>query len=103
MEKYIVEKEEQGERIDSYLAKKNENLSRGAIQRLIKEEKILVSNKKIKASYKVQENDNVTLEEEKPKEIKLEAQDIPVEILYEDNDIIVVNKPKGMVVHPGNR
>ena len=103
LEKYIVEKEEQGERIDSYLAKKNENLSRGAIQRLIKEEKILVNNKKIKASYKVQENDNVTLEEEKPKEIKLEAQDIPVEILYEDNDIIVVNKPKGMVVHPGNR
>ena len=63
LEKYIVEKEEQGERIDSYLAKKNENLSRGAIQRLIKEEKILVNNKKIKASYKVQENDNVTLEE----------------------------------------
>ena len=103
MEKYIVEKKEEGERIDSYLTKNNENLSRVAIQRLIKEEKILVNNKKTKASYKVQENDNITLEEEKPKEIKLEAQDIPVEVLYEDDDIIVVNKPKGMVVHPGNR
>ena len=103
LEKYIVEKKEEGERIDSYLTKNNENLSRVAIQRLIKEEKILVNNKKTKASYKVQENDNITLEEEKPKEIKLEAQDIPVEVLYEDDDIIVVNKPKGMVVHPGNR
>ena len=102
MKTFIVEKEEEGNRIDSYLAKKDEELSRVAIQRLIKEEKILVNGKKIKASYKVQENDIVTLEEEKPKEIELQAQDIPVEILYEDKDIIVVNKPKGMVVHPGN-
>ena len=77
-------------------------MSRVAVQRLIKEEKILVNDKKVKASYKVQENDSVTLEEEEPKEIELKAQDIPVEILYEDSDIIVVNKPKGMVVHPGN-
>ena len=103
MKTFIVEKEEEGNRIDSYLAKKDEELSRVAIQRLIKEEKILVNGKKIKASYKVQENDNITVEEEKPKEISLKAQDIPVEVLYEDNDIIVVNKPKGMVVHPGNR
>ncbi len=102
MRTFIVEKEYEGNRIDSYLAKKDEDLSRVAVQRLIKEEKILVNDKKVKASYKVQENDSVTLEEEEPKEIELKAQDIPVEILYEDSDIIVVNKPKGMVVHPGN-
>ena len=102
MRTFIVEKEYEGNRIDSYLAKKDEDLSRVAIQRLIKEEKILVNGKKVKASYKVQENDSVTLEEEEPKEIELKAQDIPIEILYEDNDIIVVNKPKGLVVHPGN-
>ena len=102
MKTFIVEKEDEGIRIDSYLSKKDEELSRVAIQRLIKEEKILVNGKKVKASYKVQENDSVTLEEEEPKEIELKAQDIPVEVLYEDEDIIVVNKPKGMVVHPGN-
>ena len=103
MKTLIVEKEYEENRIDSYLAKKDEDLSRVAIQRLIKEEKILVNGKKIKTSYKVQENDNITIDEEEPKEIELKAQDIPVEILYEDSDIIVVNKPKGMVVHPGNR
>ena len=102
MRTFIVEKEYEGNRIDSYLAKKDEDLSRVAIQRLIKEQKILVNGKKIKASYKLQENDSVTIDEEEPKEIELKAQDIPIEILYEDNDIIVVNKPKGLVVHPGN-
>ena len=103
MEKYIVKKEDEGIRIDSYLAKENENLSRVAIQRLIKEEKILVNNKKTKSSYKVSENDIITLEEEQPEEVEIKAQDIPIDILYEDDDIIVINKPKGMVVHPGNR
>ena len=103
MRTFIVEKKYEGNRIDSYLAKNDEDLSRVAIQRLIKEQKILVNGKKIKASYKLQENDSVTIDEEEPKEIELKAQDIPVEILYEDGDIIVVNKPKGMVVHPGNR
>lgn len=103
MEKYIVKKENEGIRIDAYLAKENENLSRVAIQRLIKEEKILVNNKKTKSSYKVSENDIITLEEEQPEEVEIKAQDIPIDILYEDDDIIVINKPKGMVVHPGNR
>ena len=103
MEIYIVKKENEGIRIDAYLAKENENLSRVTIQRLIKEEKILVNNKNTKSSYKVVENDIITLEEKKPEEIEIAAQDIPIEILYEDDDIIVVNKPKGMVVHPGNR
>lgn len=102
MKKVIVENEEKNQRIDAYLAKKYEDISRVAVKRLIEEEKILVNNKKTKASYKVQENDEISIEEEKPKEIELKAQNIPIEILYEDNDIIVVNKPKGMVVHPAN-
>ena len=102
MKKVIVENEEKNQIIDAYLAKKYEDISRVAVKRLIEEEKILVNNKKTKASYKVQENDEISIEEEKPKEIELKAQNIPIEILYEDNDIIVVNKPKGMVVHPAN-
>lgn len=102
MKKFIVSVEDEGKRIDVYLAIRNEELSRVAIQRLIDEEKILVNNKKTKASYKVQDGDLVTLEEEQPKEVSLKAQEIPIKVIYEDKDIIVVNKPKGMVVHPAN-
>lgn len=102
MRKFVVKDKEQNKRIDVYLSEKNEDISRVAIQRLIENQKILVNDKKVKSSYKVQENDVITLEEEKPKEISLKAQNIPLEIIYEDNDIIVVNKPKGMVVHPAN-
>ena len=102
MEIFVVSKEEANNRIDSYLAKKKDGLSRVAVQRLMEEEKILVNGKKMKPSYKIQESDKITVEEEKPKEIELKAQDIPIEIIYEDKDIIVVNKPKGMVVHPAN-
>ena len=90
-----------GKRIDAYLAE-NTEFSRANIQRLIENEKILVNDKKPKVSYKIQKNDKIKIQDEKPKEISLEAQDIPISILYEDKDIIVVNKPKGMVVHPAN-
>ena len=102
MEKIIVKKEEENNRIDAYLSTKIETASRVTIQRLIEEGKILVNNKKTKASYKIQEKDEVIVEEDKPKEVSIKAQNIPIEILYEDNDIIVVNKPKGLVVHPAN-
>ena len=101
MKKFVVQ-EELNKRIDNYLSEKNEDLSRVTIQRLIQEEEILVNGKKTKASYKVRKNDEITLEEEEPKEIELKAQDIPIEVVYEDKDIIVVNKPKGLVVHPAN-
>jgi 23S rRNA pseudouridine1911/1915/1917 synthase len=90
-----------GERIDSYLAKDTEH-SRANIQRLIEEEKILVNNSKVKVSYKIQQGDEIKIQDDQPKEISLKAQEIPLEILYEDKDIIVVNKAKGMVVHPAN-
>jgi len=101
MEEFVVKKEESNKRIDAYLAA-NTNSSRVTIQRLIEEGKITVNNKNIKASYKVQEGDKIIKEDEEIKEISLKAQEIPLEILYEDNDIIVVNKPKGLVVHPAN-
>ncbi len=96
-----VKENDAGKRIDSYLAS-NIDCSRANIQRLIENGKVLVNGKKTKVSYKVQANDEITIEEEKPKEISLEAQEIPIDVLYEDSDIIVVNKPKGLVVHPAN-
>ena len=102
MKTFVVKKGEENNRIDSYLAKRTSEFSRVAIQRLIDEEKILVNGKKIKSSYKTQLEDKITVQPDEPKEIQLKAQDIPVEIIYEDQYIIVVNKPKGMVVHPAN-
>ncbi len=101
MEQFIVESNI-NKRIDSYLANVKTDLSRSTIQRLISEENILVNNKKPKPSYKVQKGDVISLKKVEAKEIELKAQDIPIEIIYEDNDIIVVNKPKGLVVHPAN-
>lgn len=96
-----VKEEDIGKRIDAFLAI-NTEYSRTNIQRLIENEKVIVNGKKVKTSYKVQLNDEINIEEEEPKETELKAQNIPLEILYEDNDIIVVNKTKGMVVHPAN-
>ena len=61
-----------------------------------------MTNKKVKVAYKVSEGDIIAVEKQMPKEIEIKAQNIPVDIVYEDDDIIVVNKPKGMVVHPAN-
>lgn len=102
MKKIKVKQEEEKVRIDAYLSKKDIDLSRVAVQRLIENDKIQVNGKTIKPSYKVQPNDCITIEEEEVKEVALKAQEIPIDIIYEDADIIVVNKPKGMVVHPAN-
>ena len=99
--KQILVEELIDSRIDSYLAQK-ENISRVTVKRLLEEGNILVNKKQVKPSYKVQENDKIEIQEEKPKEIELKAQNIPISILYEDSDMLIVNKPKGMVVHPAN-
>lgn len=101
MKKEIVVEGNENKRTDAYISEKTD-YSRTAVQRLIDEEKITINGKIVKSSYKVQYGDRIEIEEEPAKEIELKAQDIPLEILYEDNDIIVVNKPKGMVVHPAN-
>ncbi len=100
MKQYIVNSSDVGKRIDAYVSSVNNEISRTAVQRLIEEENILVNKKPTKASYKVQENDLIEINENKPKDIELKAQNIPLEVIYEDDDIIVVNKPKGLVVHP---
>jgi len=100
MKKYIVN--ENGKRLDAYIAGEDEEITRTAAQRLIEQGNILVNGKTQKVSYKVSTGDVITIEEVQAQEIELKAQDIPIEIIYEDNHIIVVNKPKGMVVHPAN-
>jgi len=101
LKKIKVNIKDVGKRIDIYITE-NTEYSRSNVQRLINKEKIIVNGKIPKISYKIQENDEINIKEEKPKDIELEAQDIPLDILYEDTDIIIVNKEKGMVVHPAN-
>ena len=98
----IVEQSEEKNRLDSYIASKNLELSRSMIKKLLEDGKITVNGEITKASYKVQLNDKIEIDIEKPKKVKLEAQEIPLDVIYEDNDILVVNKQKGLVVHPGN-
>ena len=101
MEKIVVENEKAGKRIDIFVSEK-QKISRETAKRWIEQENVRVNDKKVKPSYKIQDNDVISVEPEKIKDIELKAQDIPLEVLYEDNDILVVNKPKGMVVHPAN-
>ena len=102
MKELVVKDNNQKKRLDSYIAEELEDLSRTTVKRLIDEEKILVNGKKQKSSYKPEIGDVISIDMPEAREIKLEAQNIPVPVIYEDNDIIVVNKPKGMVVHPAN-
>ena len=97
-----VENLEEKIRLDAYITKMDVGLSRSMIQKLLDIEKITVNGKIQKASYKVQQNDEIKIQIDAPKEIELKAEEIPIEIIYEDDDILVVNKPKGLVVHPAN-
>lgn len=102
MNKYIIKENLIGNRLDKVITLLDSNISRMMVKKLLDEEKILVNKKREKASYKVKLNDNIEVQEVEAKEIDLKAEDIPLNILYEDKDIIVVNKEKGMVVHPAN-
>ena len=99
---YIVEKEDIGKRLDIYLSEKNEDITRSYIKNLVDDEKILVNGKSVKSGYKVKNGDSIDVEivEKVPENIV--AEDIPLDIVYEDEDIIIINKAKGMVVHPAN-
>ena len=89
-----------GIRVDKFLSDELPELSRSYIQKLIKEEMIIVNGKAVKANYKLDTGDLVIVEQPELKEPDILAEDIPLEILYEDPDLLIVNKPKGMVVHP---
>lgn len=97
---YNIDTCDKGTRIDKFLSEKFEGKSRSYIQGLIEEESILVNNKKVKSNYKLKENDEIKVFMKEPKVLEVEAENIPIDIIYEDSDVIVVNKAKGMVVHP---
>ena len=93
--------EDAGARLDSFLAKSMENTSRSAAQQLIDDGRVTLRGKAVKSSYKVAENDEFEVEvPETVEDAGLVAQNIPLDVIYEDSDLIVVNKPKGLVVHP---
>lgn len=102
MQEYKIRQDEQNIRLDKTIASIDNSISRTSMQRLIEEGKILVNEKQEKPSYKVNEGDIIKIEKEEPQEIDLKPQEIPIDIIYEDKDILIINKAKGMVVHPGN-
>ena len=89
-------------RLDAYIASKQSDLSRSNIQKLIDSGDILVNNSIKKMSYKVQEGDVIHINVPEAREANIKPENIPIDIIYQDNDIIVVNKPKGLVVHPAD-
>lgn len=99
MQKYIVEKEESGKRLDGYLSSCM-NLSRSKVQSLITDGKVTVNHNTSKASYSVKENDLIEAEEYVEEMMDLKPEKMDLDIVYEDDDVIVVNKANGVVVHP---
>ncbi|MBC5995996.1 RluA family pseudouridine synthase [Romboutsia ilealis] len=97
---FLVGEEEEGDRLDVYLSEQLGDMSRSYIQKIIKDKKVEVNNKIEKAKYLVKEEDKVKIEIPAPKLLEVVAQDIPIDIVYEDNDVLIVNKPQDMVVHP---
>lgn len=98
----IVDQLNEKQRLDAFLANTELEISRSMAQKLIKNNQVFVNGKNEKESYKVKKDDVIIVKIEEPKESSLKEQEIPLDIIYEDEDIIVVNKEKGMVVHPGN-
>lgn len=102
MDNYNIEASNQwvDQRIDKVLADYFEDLSRSFIRKLFDEGYVLANNKQVKPSYKVSAGDVFDICIPEPVNIEIEPENIPLDIVYEDEDIIIVNKPKGMVVHP---
>lgn len=90
----------ESERIDKFLALESEDWSRSQIQDLIRDGKVEVNGKQIKANYKLQENDHILVRVPPPKEVEIKPEKMNLNIVYEDADVIVINKPRGLVVHP---
>lgn len=99
MKEYIVEGNED-KRIDKYICKVDESLTRVAVQRMINNGDITVNGCKTKPSYILTNGDNIKVEEERKIESSMKPEDIPLDVIYEDEDILIINKEKGMVVHP---
>ena len=97
----VIEEVFNGIRIDKVLSELLPDFSRSRIQQLIEEENILVNDVKVKSNYKVKTGDIISGEIPEDQELEVEPEEMDLDILYEDHDVIVINKPKGMVVHPG--
>lgn len=98
---YWAEEEDTNLRIDKVIVKKNKDFSRSYIQKLVKEQKIFVNGKAVKSSYKVIAGDTISIRIPPLEELDVEPEPISLDIVYEDEDIIIINKGKNMVVHPG--
>ena len=101
-ETLLVTEEMEGERLDSFISDNMEDLSRSLVQGLIKSGKVLVDENTAKASYRVKTGDVVQVEIPELQVVKIEPQNISLPIIYQDQDVVVVDKPKGMVVHPAH-
>ena len=97
---YLVEDEKEGLRLDVYLREKLPDLSRSYLQKLIEDGCITVEGRIRKSSYKIKSQEGILVELPELSELEITAKDIPLRILYEDEDLLVVDKEKGMVVHP---
>lgn len=104
MEEYQIdidtENENIGARIDKYLSDELNHCSRSYVQKLLEAGSIKVNDKAVKANYKLKSGDSIYICIPEPEELEIKAENIPLDIVYEDDDIIIVDKPKGMVVHP---
>lgn len=96
----LVQQSDCGKRIDAFLSDKLENITRSTIQKLLTNGNITVNSKVVSKSYKLSENDEIVILLPENTEIDVEPENIPLEIVFEDEYLLVVNKPKGMVVHP---
>lgn len=96
----LVEDDYDKERIDKYLTSQLDDMSRSYIQKLIGEDRVFVDGKAVKSNFRVVSGQSVTLYLPQPKETNISPEYIPIDVLYEDEDIIVINKHKGLVVHP---
>ncbi|MBC7908865.1 MAG: RluA family pseudouridine synthase [Pyrinomonadaceae bacterium] len=98
---FRVEETDAGARLDAYLAAQIEDWSRARIQRLIEDGDVLINGRTVKSSYKLRAVDVIDVELAQPPAARFEPEDIPIEVVYEDEELVVVNKPAGLVVHPG--
>jgi 23S rRNA pseudouridine1911/1915/1917 synthase len=96
----ILKSINENERIDVYISSQIEDLSRNSVQKLITDGNITVNDKKIKSNYKVKLNDSIRIVMPEPEMLDVEPENILLDIIYEDDDLAVINKPQGMVVHP---
>ncbi len=100
-EKHTFQVDKNNGRIDKYLTEQFEDFSRSKVQQLIAQGLVQVNDADIKANYKVEAGDEISVTIPEPEAVDIKAENIPLDIIFEDEDIVIVNKPQGMVVHPG--